>query len=326
MTRDALKVLLFTIGLVVLFVWAGEVITRASGGAEAAVLGEGVSVENGEQIFWGPGKCHTCHSAGTRGSNVRCPNLGASADGSEIGLRSVERARERSEELGQEMSPVEYLVESIVSPSAHVVEGYKDEMPKVYEPPISLGADEISSVILYLQALGGVPEPGRIVLPAEIRMAGLGGGSTEPWAPYLAGDTLRGSEIFFDVEGPAPCAKCHRVGDRGGDIGPELTGVAGTRPARFIVESVLQPSLEIASGYETVLIQLTDGRLLDGVVRSESADSLWLVTSDGEEVGLEPAEIARRREQELSLMPDNFSDVLTVTDLHDLLAYLFTLR
>ena len=144
--------------------------------------------------------------------------------------------------------------------------------------------------------------------------------------PYQDGDSLRGRELFFDVAGPAPCAKCHRVGDEGGDIGPELTFVAGTRTAKFIVESILQPSAEIASGYESVLIQTTSGLILDGVVRRESADSLWLVTADGEEFALAASAVERRRAQELSLMPGDFDEVLAVSELHDLLAYLRTLR
>ncbi len=321
-----IKVPLFTVVLVALFGWAGEVVTRASGGAEAAALGEGVSVENGEQIFWGPGKCHTCHAVGALGSSVRCPNLGESADGLEIALRAVERAAERGVALGREMSATDYLIESIAEPSAHVVEGYKDEMPKVYEPPISLIADQISSVILYMQSLGGVPDPGSIVLPTEIRQAGLRQSAVEPWEPYLDGDSLRGREMFFDLAGPAPCAKCHRVGERGGAVGPELTSVAGTRTVRFIVESILRPSEEIASGYESILIQTTDGRILDGIVTRETDDSLWLATSLGEELSLALADIARRRIQELSLMPDNLAEVITVTELHDLLAFLQTLR
>ena len=317
---------LFTIGLVGLFVWAGEAVTRASGGGGGVVLGEGVSVEVGEQVFWGPGKCHTCHSVGREGSTVRCPNLGESAEGSPIAVRAIERAAERSAELGHDMSPAEYLIESLADPSVHVVEGFKDEMPKVYEPPISLGPDQISSVILYLQSLGGTPDPGSIKLPREIREAARRGGEQVAWKPYLDGDSLRGREIFFDVEGPAPCAKCHRVGEEGGDIGPELTSVAGTRTAQFIVESVLESSKEIASGYESVLIQTTSGRILDGMVRRESADSLWLATAEGEEIALALSQVERRRAQELSLMPGDFADLLSVSDLHDLLAYLRTLR
>jgi putative heme-binding domain-containing protein len=326
MGNNWIKAPLFTVILVVLFGWAGEVVTKASGGESVAVLGEGVSVENGEQLFWSKGKCHTCHSVGTRGSSVRCPNLGVSAAGPDIAVRAVDRAQERGAELGTAMSPTQYLVESIADPSAHVVEGFKDEMPKVFEPPISLGPDEISSVILYMQSLGGVPDPSAIVLPPEIREAAQRRGTAEPWQPYLEGDSIQGREIFFDLEGPAACAKCHLVQESGGDVGPELTSVAGTRTAQFIVESVLQPSVEIASGYESILIQTVAGQILDGVVQRETSDSLWLASAEGEVMVLAVTDIARRRIQEVSLMPGNLAEVLTVTQLHDLLAYLLTLQ
>ncbi len=326
MGSNWIKPPLFTVVLVALFVWSGEVVTRASGGARAAALGEGVSVENGEQIFWGPGKCHTCHSVGTRGRSVRCPNLGESAAGPEMALRALERARERGAQLGREISAAEYLIESISDPSAYVVEGFKDEMPKVYEPPILLNPDQIASVILYTQSMGGAPDPGAIVLPPEVWQAAQRQSSVEPWAPYLDGDSLKGREIFYDLDGAAACTKCHMVEDRGGDVGPELTSVAGTRTTQFIVESIVQPSAEIASGYETILIQTTNGRILDGIIRRENGDSLWLATSGDEELVLAINDIARRRTQEISLMPDNLAEVLTVKELHDLLAYLMTLQ
>lgn len=322
---NSLKAPLFAVFLVGLFIWAGEVVARVSGGS-VGPLGEGVTVENGEQLFWGPGKCSTCHSVGPRGSSVRGPNLGGADGRIEIALRAAERAEERSAELGNAMRPTEYLVESIADPSAYVVEGFKNEMPKVYEPPISLVPDQVASVILYLQSIGGVPDPSLIALPPEIREAARRGTGVVEWEPYLDGDSLRGRELFFDQEGSAACAKCHTVGDQGGNVGPELTSVAGTRTVKFIVNSIVQPSQDIASGYETYLIQTTDGRLLDGVLRRETEDSLWLASADGEVLALAQSEVARRREQEVSLMPGNLSDVLTVTELHDLLAFLRTLR
>lgn len=321
-----IKVPLFTVFLVGMFVWAGEVVTRASGGGGNATLGEGVSVAKGEQIFWDAGKCYTCHSVGMKGGSVRGPNIGQSPVGPEMALRAIERARERSALVGREMSATEYLIESIANPSAYVVEGFKDEMPMVFEPPISLGPEEVSSVILYLQSLGGAPDPSVIVLPPEIREAGRSRSAEDPWEPYLDGDSIRGQEIFFDTSGPAACTKCHAVQDQGGDVGPELTSVAGTRTARFIVESILQPNNEIANGYQSILVQMNDGRILDGVLRRETTDSLWLGTSEGDVVALALGDVARRREQEVSLMPDNFAEILTVEQLHDLLAYLRTLR
>lgn len=320
----AFKVSFFTVFLIGLFIWSGGGVTRISGEGASAALGEGLSVENGEQIFWGPGKCSTCHSIGSRGSSVRAPNLGQSAIGPEIAIRAIERASERSAALGRELSGTDYLIESIANPSAFVVDGFKDEMPTVYEPPISLVPDQIGSVILYLQSQGGVPDPSAVVLPPEIRAAAGRSRDVEPWAPYMDGDSVAGRDLFFDLEGAAPCAKCHTIDGEGGDVGPDLTGVAGTRTAQFIVESILQPSNEIAGGYESVLIQTSDGRLLDGVIRRETEDSLWLATADGVEFALSTGSIARRATQELSLMPGDISEVLSVMNLHDLLAYLRT--
>jgi putative heme-binding domain-containing protein len=89
---------------------------------------------------------------------------------------------------------------------------------------------------------------------------------------------------------------------------------------------VLQPSVEIASGYESILIQTAAGQILDGVVQRETSDSLWLASAEGEVMVLAVTDIARRRIQEVSLMPGNLAEVLTVTQLHDLLAYLLTLQ
>jgi putative heme-binding domain-containing protein len=199
-------------------------------------------------------------------------------------------------------------------------------MPVVYEPPIAMTADELASVVLYLQSIGGEPDPAAITIPAEVRAHRLRRELAAPWEPYLDGDSARGHALFFDPTGPAACVTCHQVGDEGGAVGPELTGVAGTRTAAFIVESLLEPSASIANGYETVLIELATGRLVDGVVRRETADSLWLATSTGEESAFATAEIQRRRTQETSLMPEDLAGLLTVTELHDLLAYLRTLR
>jgi len=322
----ALKVSFFTVFLIGLFIWLGAGITRVSGEGASVRLGVGLSVENGEQIFWGPGKCSTCHSIGPRGSTVRGPNLGESRQGPELAIRAAERAAQRALALGHDVTGTEYLIESIAEPSAYVVDGFKDEMPRVYDPPISLGPDQIASVIMYLQTIGGAPDPSAIVLPPVIREATSGRGGADAWAPYLAGDSILGRALFFDLDGPAPCSKCHSVNNEGGDVGPDLTAVAGVRTAQFIVEAILEPSAEIAGGYESVLIQTTDGRILDGVIRRETQDSVWLADGEGIESALATTAIARRRVQETSLMPEDFARLLTVAELHDLLAYLGTLR
>lgn len=321
-----LKVSLFVVGLVALFVWAGEILSRASGDSRRMGPAEGVSVENGELIFWGPGKCHTCHAVGNRGRSVRGPDLGVSEDGESLMARAERRAAERSAALGREMSATDYLVESLVVPGAHVVEGFKDEMPEIHQPPIQLGPDELRSVILYLQGLGGEPDPAAIDIPVEVRRDRRAAAGAAQWQLYMEGDPARGRQLFFSEGGPVRCAGCHRVGEEGGEIGPELTAVAGTRTFRSIVESLLQPDASIPSGYETVLVETTDGRLIDGLVLRETADSLWLASALDEEYVVATADVARRQTQNTSLMPGDLAHRLTVRQFHDLLAYLRTLE
>jgi putative heme-binding domain-containing protein len=323
--RELVKIALWVLALVGAFIWSGIALTEASGGRHVPMEFGAASVEWGEALFWDRANCYTCHAVGGRGSSVRGPNLGATASRAPIGVLAESRAQEREAALGRSFSATDYLVESLVDPGAYLVEGFADEMPEAHLPPISLEPEELVSVILYLQSLGGEPDPGAIDLPPEARRP-EGASVTDGWALFEGGDSIRGQALFFDEGGPAGCAQCHRVGEAGSDIGPELTAISGTRPPEFIVRAVLDPNAQISRGYETVLVETVDGRLFSGLLHEETADSLWLADSTGERIGLERARIARQATQEVSIMPDNIGELLSVQQFLDLMAYLRTLR
>ena len=230
------------------------------------------------------------------------------------------------------MSATDYLVESIAEPSAYVVENYKNEMPRVYQPPISLSPEEIQATISYLQSLGGEVDVGAIKLPDKIRQAEST--AEEPWKPYMTGDPDMGAYYFFDPEGPAACYQCHMIVDstgtaRGGQVGPELSHVGGTRTPQFIVTSILDPSAEIASGYEQVLIVTKEGEYVDGIPVKQDEKSITLKRKTGNEIIV--TEYAKENIEEIivqdvSMMPENFGDLLTVQQFHDILAFLMTLK
>jgi putative heme-binding domain-containing protein len=301
----------FTVAVVLIFAWVTEIVTSLSGvgGIQAAV--EGVNSEAGESIYWGKGKCSTCHSIGTRGSAIRGPNH------EDVFVT----AQERAAELGL-ASPTEYLVQSVAFPEDYVVEGFKAEMPQTYLPPIGLKLDEIRAVITYLQTQGGEADPGAIKLPDIILQAAETGAEGEPFRAYVEGDPAAGETLFFDLDGSAGCSQCHTFGEKGGDIGPELTEEAGVRTLQYIIESILLPSAKIASGFEPVLVRTSDGKTLNGVLRNEDATSLTLVTKDGDEVTVQKSDITQRKEDPPSLMPDNFGQLLTMEQFHNILAFL----
>lgn len=333
MQNAFLKAAIFTVALCGVYVYIGEVITEISGGAKTAATAAGVSPEAGEAIFWGKGKCHTCHSLGERGSAIRGPNLGA--NGSRfplpIGLRAEERAKELSQKTGKPMTAADYLIQTHYDPGAYVVAGYKNEMPPAWKPPINLKPEELLAVDLYLQSQGG--EPDVTVLAnspyfALMKKAAESqkGAPVDAFRPYLTGDPEKGKEIFFNPDSKAPCAKCHTVGDKGGKIGPELTSVAGTRDLPYIVESILEPSAQIASGFEPYLVVTKDGEFINGVKKAEDDESVTLADDEGVSRKIPKAKIEKLVQQKKSIMPDNFRELLTMEEFHDLLAFLETLK
>jgi putative heme-binding domain-containing protein len=132
-------------------------------------------------------------------------------------------------------------------------------------------------------------------------------------------------ELFFDEESNAGCARCHTVAEKGGKVGPELTTVSGTRSPQYIVESVLTPSAVIASGFESILIITNDERYLTGIKKGEDELSVSMMLDSGEVLKVLKEEIKEVAPQETSVMPSGFAEDLTMTEFHDVLAFVLTL-
>jgi putative heme-binding domain-containing protein len=135
------------------------------------------------------------------------------------------------------------------------------------------------------------------------------------------GDAERGRKVFFDAE-KSQCIKCHRLGDQGERIGPELTGV-GSRFSRIhIVESILEPSRTIAPSFETLIVTLKNGKLVTGVKIEETEQTLTLGDDQGRKHVLARADIEERRVSPVSTMPEGLEKRLTEDEFIDLIAFL----
>ena len=146
------------------------------------------------------------------------------------------------------------------------------------------------------------------------------------WKPYLAGDPRAGRKLFFDPQGKAQCVKCHSIGGEGGRIGPVLDRIASRRAAEFVMESMLEPSKEIAPEYEAVAVATKDGRVITGLRINETNFSIQIQEENGRFHSLFKRDLDEVKALKKSLMPENLAEVLTVKDLHDLFAYLMTLE
>jgi len=334
--RAFLRSVVFVLGILGVYIYIAEVITDISGQGHRGAAAAGVGPEQGREIFFGKGKCSTCHSLGTEGSAIRCPNLGVTEGAGPpfdlpIIQRAALRAKTRSEKTGKPYTPTDYIIESHFNPGAYVVEGYKNEMPVIWKPPISLNADEEMSVDSFLQSVGGEVDLAAISnspIFAELKKE-LKSLESEPagggFSLYIAGDPARGEQIFFDPDSPAPCIKCHTVKGQGGKVGPELTNVAGSRTQQYIVESILEPSKVIASGFEPFLVTTKVGDFITGVKKGEDTESFEILDDQGEVRKIPKSEIEEIVPQKISIMPGNFREVLTIEQFHDIVAFLSTL-
>jgi len=84
-------------------------------------------VKAGEEIFKTKGTCEICHRIGQKGT--RAPDLAG------IGARAA------TTKPG--MSAKQYIIESLLTPGAYLVEAYPNTMPAVEQPPIALNQSEL---------------------------------------------------------------------------------------------------------------------------------------------------------------------------------------
>ncbi|MCC9599006.1 heme-binding domain-containing protein [Stieleria sp. JC731] len=138
------------------------------------------------------------------------------------------------------------------------------------------------------------------------------------------GDRQQGLIAFGNAK--AACVSCHRIGDYGGTVGPDLTTVGKQRSTAEIVESVLWPSRLIAKEYVAHAILDDSGNTFQGYVVSEDDQLLVLRDGNGKErnVEIQIDEIEARREIG-TLMPDNLAATMTKSDFIDMVRFLKSL-
>ena len=138
------------------------------------------------------------------------------------------------------------------------------------------------------------------------------------------GDSELGRTLFEERLELA-CARCHRLGDIGGDVGPSLAGVGLRLSREKLLQSILYPNDEITPGFESVSVELSEGGFYAGVVKNETDLELTLSSLEDGEISFAKTDI-RSRSAGLSAMPEQLINMITKRDLRDLIEFLATLK
>jgi putative heme-binding domain-containing protein len=143
--------------------------------------------------------------------------------------------------------------------------------------------------------------------------------------PLLTGGSPDRGRMLFSSRKVA-CATCHRIGNEGGGIGPDLTRIGAIRAGRDILESIVFPSSTIAQGYESHIVTTKDGRSVTGVITRRTSVTLVLRDSSGAELRLRKDQVDAMNRSATSLMPEGLDKAMTRDEFRDLLAFLQSLK
>jgi mono/diheme cytochrome c family protein len=196
-------------------------------------------VAAGEKIFREKGQCTTCHGIGRAGRGPDLTGVGGRAATRKPGMKATA-----------------YLVESLLTPSAFVVEGFPNIMPNVSRAPIGLNRSELWATTAFLESLGGTVD---VKLEDVPQVASASAGAAPPLE--LPGDAKAGQAVFT---GKGACIACHKAGAIGASpVGPDLSNIAGSQTPEYIMGKILDPASKgTVSGFPPNVMPKTFGQQL----------------------------------------------------------------
>jgi putative heme-binding domain-containing protein len=162
-------------------------------------------------------------------------------------------------------------------------------------------------------------------IPDEQRVKRLGNLIKPEQILCLKGDAGRGRELFFKMAG-LQCANCHRVGDTGSTLGPDLTLIGKKYSRAQLLESILEPSKSIDPKYVAYMLETTEGQVHTGLLAEKSPLQVVLKTVGDKEVRIPAGRVATLQPQKSSLMPERLLRDLTAEQAADLVEFLSSLR
>jgi quinoprotein glucose dehydrogenase len=138
------------------------------------------------------------------------------------------------------------------------------------------------------------------------------------------GNVARGLDVFFGkVE--VSCRRCHKIDGNGGDVGPDLSRIGLDKNREYLLEAIVDPNKQIAKGFETVILEMDDGKVHAGIIKSDDGTRVTLQKPDGAVVVLEKSRIEDRAVGK-SGMPEDLIKKMSKRDVRDLVEYLSTLK
>jgi putative heme-binding domain-containing protein len=136
------------------------------------------------------------------------------------------------------------------------------------------------------------------------------------------GDAIRGRAVF---EGAGHCTSCHRVGDSGSALGPNLTAAGTELTVDQLRNSLLAPNPTVPPAYQRYRVITRGGKAISGRLLNQDPYSLQMIDSNNQLVAFERSELREWGSMQTPPMP-SYRRTLNTDELADVLAYLTSLK
>jgi quinoprotein glucose dehydrogenase len=140
----------------------------------------------------------------------------------------------------------------------------------------------------------------------------------------LGGNAANGKKVFFGKT-EVSCVRCHRVDAVGGEVGPDLSGIANKHDRKYLLDAIVDPNKIITEGYAQVKVLTIEGLVQVGLVTKETETELRLLNADGVTILIAKDDIEDIKPG-MSAMPDDLVKQLSLFELRDLIEYLASLK
>ena len=138
----------------------------------------------------------------------------------------------------------------------------------------------------------------------------------------VPGDAARGRALF---ESKGQCLSCHRAGDKGSRMGPDLTDVATRRTVDELTKALLDPSPDVAPQYQLFRVVTRDGATVTGKLLNKDQFSIQMLDSKERLVSFQKSNVQESGFVPSAPMP-SYKSKLSPQEVTDLIAYLASLK
>ena len=132
----------------------------------------------------------------------------------------------------------------------------------------------------------------------------------------LEGRVGAGKEVFTKK-----CSICHQAGDIGTQVAPNLASVKNKSEADLLI-AILDPNREAQPNFNVYTVITQQGRVLTGIIASETATSLTLKRAEGKQDVVLRSNIDELISNGVSLMPVGLEKELSAQDIADVISFI----